>query len=1479
MKKPLPNPIQIAHAEGRTAWMVGYDEALDGPYGYVLVDDKRIEIENLDALFTKGQWTFDAEPIDKARQRKFESRSEAARYAARVRWGTRGDEASSSAGGTAEQYGLVQEPTNDPQRVLDGEPYARMLDISPDIVAELESAVDEVKEQDYDRLIESPKVAAVQERLRQHYATALTHPDAPPWNATAEKATGRKTPEEFAADLADRKVRAEWVSHRNRSEHPVNEHAFIDTIRGDKKADIVVSVDSDGLTGIVQDRRIKTQFETGTSGGWIGGGATAHSKRATTEAINFGFHPSADPQKRPVYGSLMPRGAVDSDVNLSYQYGGIYLVMKPQVRSRTTFSAQDSLGRGQIQYPLNGSGQARPKTVNWTGSRFQEQAFSTPKGKEVEPHAYVETQIHGGVRLGNISKVVVHRAYTLNDSVLKELAEVGIPVEFTEGDRVAKRTVEKAMRKLVATGNGWWLYQTGFDTVYEGSYAEETFPSGYAEDANGNQTPVRNLLSALEKGNWTLVELPDMPIEKGRERKFQSRSEAARYAAHIRWGTRPTEQSGERTIASNGVPLEPTWDVNEAILTGRPYAPFLEENYPPEVKEALTAPVKDSFAAEPTDEQKEIVQSYFRSHLEPNSYSEEVRTQMLAVRGTTATAQLTGDQPKQHYEGLAQTTYSTASIYAFELRQEAFRKAAADKFGEKYLDDAMTVTKEFQASPTKAISISVDSASLLAIDRSGTVGNQFGTGTSNGFLSLQRRASHEAISYGVHPATLPQKRPVYGTYHAAGVRHSHASGSDQYGDVQLVLKPEVHKRATFTMQDSLGMVRTATPLEGEITRPQIFPNLSLGKSSTSHPLNLMRRIRSGKPHEYQEAQIHGGMKLSDVSHIVFNASYRHPKPPANVVRFARKRGLKIIVAEMPTVKEPFGVITLDGPEVQKAFDAIVAELTDVIFKAKSFNGDRSAAAQYAARVRWGNRSTEGSGYTPPPMPDGWEPDTEFWREKPNGEGFYVFIGPQDNGGVLQAAHRVGEGGGTVELRRVGGPNSRKLGEITYGVGLTANTATPPNTFAVDFISVHADERRKGYATLMLQIARAKAFKGYEIRHSTVLTDDGAAFAAATKSFDDVEKGRPRKFQTRSEAARYAAQIRWGNRGADATGGLPPHMQAMKDEAESIRAELSEIVADMHLERLQRSSPRYRKSSWTDDKGAVQIDTNSEEMIPSPRLADAHDRVIALGSKMLTEANDRSLAAHMKDPSTPLEVHQAKAFQDVVSEIVPIGGTPKFAAIAGLSTEAKEIETALLEATSKMPTSWVDASAQRDLYVNVGTSYPNPFFRGLRSGYEEICFPPPAQIKREYGKVMARSTAHEFTHMVEHRVPAIKALEIAFMTSRTTGFSLATPYTPLRSRMTSTLRDRRSQATMQSQKTPTIDISQDSFRNLYSGRHYDQNTRFDRKAVYADTPNNDRSHTRSAFEVLTTGVEMYVDGNTDNFDSNHMAFVLGTLVTT
>lgn len=1040
--------------------------------------------------------------------------------------------------------------------------------------------------------------------------------------------------------------------------------------------------------------------------------------------------------------------------------------------------------------------------------------------------------------------------------------------------------MNKAMLKLVATGNGWWLYQTGFDTVYEGSYAEETFPSGYAEDANGNQTPVRNLLSALEKGNWTLVEAPDLPIEKGRERKFQSRSEAARYAAHIRWGTRPTEQSGERTIASNGVPLEPTWDVNEAILTGRPYAPFLEENYPPEVKEALDTMLVAGATGYPSREDFLVVRDYFMQHLEPSNYSEDVKTQMRAVTGIGGKDMYMGDLPRKHYSTLAEGGFGYQKS-AEVMAQEAFKRSAADKWGEQYLDDAMTVTQALQTSPTKAISISVSSGALKSISETGRISNQFETGSSYGMLDLQHRAGHEALSYGVHPATLPQARPVYGNYQPAGIRHTSASGAGQYGDVQLVLKPETHSRATFTVQDSLGLVRRASPVEGEITRPQIFPNLSLRKSNPAHPLKHLRRVKAGKQHEYSEAQIHGGVKLTDVSHIVYNGGWKekNPQPPARLVRFAKQHGLKIISAEYPERGEKFGVITLDGPEVQKAFDAIVAELTDVIFKAKSFNGDRSAAAQYAARVRWGNRSTEGSGYTPPPMPDGWEPDTEFWREKPNGEGFYVFIGPQDNGGVLQAAHRVGEGGGTVELRRVGGPNSRKLGEITYGVGLTANTATPPNTFAVDFISVHADERRKGYATLMLQIARAKAFKGYEIRHSTVLTDDGAAFAAATKSFDDVEKGRPRKFQTRSEAARYAAQIRWGNRGADATGGLPPHMQAMKDEAESIRAELSEIVADMHLERLERSSPRYRKSSWTDDKGAVQIDTNSEEMIPSPRLADAHDRVIALGSKMLAEANDRSLAAHMKDPSTPLEVHQAKAFQDVVSEIVPIGGTPKFAAIAGLSTDAKEIETALLEATSKMPTSWVDASAQRDLYVNVGTSYPNPFFRGLRSGYEEICFPPPAQIKREYGKVMARSTAHEFTHMVEHRVPAIKALEIAFMTSRTTGFSLATPYTPLRLRMTSTLRDRRSQATMQSQKTPTIDISQDSFRNLYSGRHYDQNTRFDRKAVYADTPNNDRSHTRSAFEVLTTGVEMYVDGNTDNFDSNHMAFVLGTLVTT
>jgi hypothetical protein len=70
----------------------------------------------------------------------------------------------------------------------------------------------------------------------------------------------------------------------------------------------------------------------------------------------------------------------------------------------------------------------------------------------------------------------------------------------------------------------------------------------------------------------------------------------------------------------------------------------------------------------------------------------------------------------------------------------------------------------------------------------------------------------------------------------------------QYGELQFVLKRDSHSRSTYTTHDSLGA------------------------GLTPSPMGVPSKDASGKVGQstYSEAQIHGGVSLSDVDYVVIN---------------------------------------------------------------------------------------------------------------------------------------------------------------------------------------------------------------------------------------------------------------------------------------------------------------------------------------------------------------------------------------------------------------------------------------------------------------------------------------------------------------------------------------------------------------------------------------------------------------------------------
>jgi len=226
---------------------------------------------------------------------------------------------------------------------------------------------------------------------------------------------------------------------------------------GMKNATPVVMVTSFALESIMQDGRFKTQFETGDSGGVI-----SPRIRSGAEKVLFDYPESSGtpPELRPVYGTVAfddPCGSGTFDersMERAEVYGSIRVVLNPDVSSRTTFSIGDTLStEGKIPStpallgetdpaklvaatsfpnPVDGASRVRDAV-----DKFDEFGFDVLPPKvllsDIAP-AYVETQIHGGLSVNDIAKVVIpaDSSQKYIDKIKAMVEPAGIPVEFTK---------------------------------------------------------------------------------------------------------------------------------------------------------------------------------------------------------------------------------------------------------------------------------------------------------------------------------------------------------------------------------------------------------------------------------------------------------------------------------------------------------------------------------------------------------------------------------------------------------------------------------------------------------------------------------------------------------------------------------------------------------------------------------------------------------------------------------------------------------------------------------------------------------------------------------------------------------------------------------------------------------------------------------------------------------------------------------------
>jgi hypothetical protein len=453
------------------------------------------------------------------------------------------------------------------------------------------------------------------------------------------------------------------------------------------------------------------------------------------------------------------------------------------------------------------------------------------------------------------------------------------------------------------------------------------------------------------------------------------RSEAGRYAANVRWQRQRGESKSE-TKGSLPLIFQPTWDETEAKKTGRPWAPLLEENYPPELQKAIRENISawtEYYEAEISGAEKfKLADLNLKiSKLEPIDPLLYQHLQSLKLSGDVLTASLFALSSKIWSE--IQTNKSLIT-----------RKYDA----ERKIGSPFKPIEEYVNGKDMRVVVNVPPNVLSQILGDGRIKSQFETKTSKGILDTYARQTAETRMFGTHPEVSAKNRTIYGHVMNDGVDDSILKVAIHYGRVAIVLKKDVAERTTFTVGDSL--MHGSTP--SRISEP---------KDSSFIDSDAM----------YVEAQIHGQVKLSDIAYIVTGPDFISSGLQAK----AQRLGIPVVLQDLTgggTIPRPKFKIEETG-DMTKTVGHLIAvrgdghklfhthtetqplsnmvmrlgfledengERLDVnvdsalrygyweepnsladLIKA-SFGGDRSEAGRYAANIRWqGNVKGEEKG--------------------------------------------------------------------------------------------------------------------------------------------------------------------------------------------------------------------------------------------------------------------------------------------------------------------------------------------------------------------------------------------------------------------------------------------------------------------------------------------------------------------------------------
>ena len=337
---------------------------------------------------------------------------------------------------------------------------------------------------------------------------------------------------------------------------------------------------------------------------------------------------------------------------------------------------------------------------------------------------------------------------------------------------------------------------------------------------------------------------------------------------------------------------EPTDSIDEAIATGRPISwlmpgqldPAIEGNYNSLINEIVElGPLNTlslstaeyslmdggSFTKKQIAQQDKLVKDFENiKHRHAAVFSA-----LLAARGVTDR----NDNHTMSY-GLVQRAVTDA-IRANYLKNKFKSEEMTQDILQELQADVEDIFASYDIGGEETINITVPASVLENIFADGKLKTQHETKTSGGSLNTDLRNLQEFAMFSIHPKA--KQRPIYGAIRR-GTNEEISETTQQYGAATIVLKSGAEKRTTWTQADSLSfMASTSTLTPNRSTWDGLF-NQTLHqhtKDSYFYSREVAAALEEfGAPLNernwpFIEAQVHGGVSVDDISHIIVDEDY------------------------------------------------------------------------------------------------------------------------------------------------------------------------------------------------------------------------------------------------------------------------------------------------------------------------------------------------------------------------------------------------------------------------------------------------------------------------------------------------------------------------------------------------------------------------------------------------------------------------------